>query len=414
MSKITSMLVTHKRASMDGIERAWHGNVQALNRRLLACDGVEECAILKTCNRMEVYVVTADGENTLRNFAKKIGVSERIVDFHGHEASLRHLLRLAAGLESMIIGEDQILGQMKRLYSMARDACCTGKVLDTAFNKAIQVGKKVRRETRINEGAVSIGSAAVDLAEEILWELEGKKILIVGAGELGTLVAKALAEKNVHTIYVTNRTFARTKALARESDGFAIPYEEMESHLYTSDVVICATNAPHFILRVEMMKKVMRDRETKLLVIDIASPRDVEEGVANIPNVELHNIDSLRDIGSRNTERRMEEVEKVEQIIEEELEMLKRTYKREEADQVIAKLYSKALGIRDRERERAVNRLNNRHILDENEMGIIEDLTRSITNKILTEPILMLKDAAEKEDMELLTAAAKLFGLDKQ
>ncbi|MCX6673212.1 MAG: glutamyl-tRNA reductase, partial [Methanothrix sp.] len=189
MSEIASMLVTHRKASIDEIERAWHGDVQTLLKWVGSQERVEECAVLKTCNRVEIYVVSARGEKVLFDLAKKARVSSRIIDFHDHDESLLHLLRLASGLESMIIGEDQILGQMKELVQEAARAGTTGWMLDTAFKKAIAVGKRVRKETKINERSVSVGSAAVDLAEEILGDLRGLSVLVIGAGETGELIS---------------------------------------------------------------------------------------------------------------------------------------------------------------------------------------------------------------------------------
>jgi len=180
----------------------------------------------------------------------------------------------------MIVGEDQILGQIKELYHTARQAGVTGKVLDTAFEKAIHVGKRVRAETRINQGSVSIGSAAVDLAEDVLGTLEGKMVVIIGAGTMGTLVAHALAHKNVSAIYVANRTFERAEELAEELNGFAVRYDEMDKYIACSDVVISATSAPHAVITSKMLRQIMENRENHnrdMLLIDIATPRDIEE-----------------------------------------------------------------------------------------------------------------------------------------
>src|SRR4030065_1686997 len=186
MTEISSLLITHSKASIEEMEGAWHGGIDQLLVRLKAHDLVEECAVLKTCNRVEVYVVSPKGSKVLFEFAKHMKVSSRIIDFLDHEESLRHLLRLTSGLESMIVGEDQILGQVKELFQMAKKAGAVGKILDTAFNKAIQGGKRTRNETGIKKGSVSIGSAAVELAEKELGGLEGKKILVIGAGGMGT------------------------------------------------------------------------------------------------------------------------------------------------------------------------------------------------------------------------------------
>ena len=417
MTEITSMLVTHVKASVKDIETAWHGNIGKMTHKMLENELVKECVILKTCNRVEVYVVSPKGSKVLYNFAKKMKVPDRIIDFHDHEESLRHLLRLASGLESMIIGEDQILGQMKKLHQMAKDAGSTGKVLDTAFTKAIQVGKRVRTETKINEGAVSIGSAAVDLSEEILGDLCNKKILVIGAGEIGTLVSKALctcSDEGLCAIYVANRTFEMAQTLANQLCGLAVQYDEIERYLLEVDVVISATGAPHKVLKADMMNKIMEERGgQKLLIIDIANPRDVEEEVGDIPNVELHNIDSLKMIGKRNLDRRMAEVEKAEIIIEEELENLNIIYRRQEADRIIEHRYSRAKDIESREVERAMNMLNGQVKDMQPEVeAVIKDLANSITSKYLSYVTTVLRDAAKNEKSEILEVAAEMFGLN--
>ncbi len=414
MSKITSMLVTHKKASIDEIERAWHGDVESLLRWVASHNTVEECAVLKTCNRVEIYVVSPRGEKVLFELAKKARVSSRIIDIHDHDESLLHLLRLASGIESMIVGEDQILGQMKELYRIAKSLGYTGWVLDTAFKKAIQVGKRVRKETTINERSVSVGSAAVDLAEQILGSLEGKSVLVIGAGETGELISKALVAKNIGSLYVTNRTFGTALSLAACLGGIAVPYEEMKKRIRDADVVISATSAPHYILLKDDIERAMEGRDKKLLIIDIANPRDVDEAVREIKNVELHNIDSLKQISDENMRMRMREIEKVESIIKEELELLKAKYKRKEAEDLLAKMYSEAEKIKEQEVRKAMNKLSAYHTLGEIEQRVLMDMSHSIINKIFAEPTKVLKTAAERGDTEMLRCAADLFRLNSQ
>lgn len=406
------MLVTHRKASIDEIERAWHGDVETILRWVGSQERVEECAVLKTCNRVEIYIVSQRGEKVLFDLAKKARVSSRIIDFHDHDESLHHLLRLASGLESMIIGEDQILGQMKELMQMAMNAGTTGWMLETAFKKAIQVGKRVRKETRINERSVSVGSAAVDLAEEILGDLNGKSVLVIGAGDTGELISRALMAKNIASLCVTNRTFSSAKSLAECLGGNAVPFEEMKSRLKVADVVISATAAPHYILLKEDIERAMAGRESKLLLIDIANPRDIDEAAADIPGVELHNIDSLRNISSENMKQRMAEVTRVEAIISEELQLLKAKYKRKQAEDLLAALYSQAEAIKDQEVRKAMNKLSARHTLGEIEQRVLQDMSHSIVNKLLSEPTKALKSAAERGDNELLASLAELFRLE--
>lgn len=408
------MLVTHRKASIDEIERAWHGDVETILRWVGSQDRVEECAVLKTCNRVEIYVVSPRGEKVLFDLAKKARVSSRIIDFHDHDESLRHLLRLASGLESMIIGEDQILGQMKELTQMAARAGTTGWMLESAFKKAIQVGKRVRKETRINERSVSVGSAAVDLAEDILGDLTGLSVLVIGAGDTGELISRALKARDIGSLTVTNRTLSSAESLAARLGGNAVPFEEMPIILKKADVVISATSAPHYILLKDDIEKAMAERCEKLLIIDIANPRDVDLAASEVPNVELHNIDSLKNISQENMKQRMADAAAVEAIIAEELDLLKAKYKRKEAEDLLARLYSLAETIKDQEVKKAMNKLSARHTLGEIEQQVLRDMSHSIVNKLLSEPTKALKSAAERGDVEVLKSLNELFGLEEK
>ena len=408
------MLVTHRTASIDEIERAWHGDVETILKWVMSQDRVEECAVLKTCNRVEVYVVAPRGEKVLFDLAKKARVSSRIIDFHDHDESLLHLLRLASGLESMIIGEDQILGQMKELTQIAMKAGTTGWMLETAFKKAIQVGKRVRKETRINERSVSVGSAAVDLAEEILGDLKDKSVLVIGAGETGELISRALLSREIGSLAVTNRTLSSAVCLAESLGGEAVPFDDMPCRLHTADVVISATSAPHYILLKSDIETAMADRSNKLLIIDIANPRDVDQAAAEVSGVQLHNIDSLKNISRENMMQRMAEAARVEEIITEELQLLRAKYKRKEAEELLARLYSQAELIKDQEVRKAMNKLSARHTLGEIEQQVLCDMSRSIVNKILSEPTKSLKSAAERGDLEILKSLCELFRLEEK
>lgn len=411
MTEISSMLITHTKASIVEMEGAWHGGIDHLLVHLKLHELVEECAVLKTCNRVEVYVVSPKGSKVLFEFAKHMKVSSRIIDFLDHDESLRHLLRLTSGLESMIVGEDQILGQVKDLFLMAKKAGATGKTLDTAFNKAIQVGKRTRNETGINKGSVSIGSAAVELAEKELGGLEGKTVMVIGAGEMGTLVAKALANKNIKVIYVANRTLDKAETLACELNGKAIQYDIMEKYIPMSDVVISATKAPHFVLTHEIMSRLMEERQKDIMLVDIGNPRNIEGSVGDIPGVSLHNIDSLRSISEANLNKRRSEAKKAEIIIEEELVLLGKQYKRQQADNIISALYSKVEQIREKERETAINKLRSRHTMGDIECQVLDDMTHSFAKQILAEPTKILRNAAEHDDEKFLETVAELFKL---
>jgi glutamyl-tRNA reductase len=409
------MVISHKKAKVEEMESAWHGDLDGLLQNLYKHEYVHECVVLKTCNRVEIYVVSPKSSSVLFSFAKEMGASTHIIEFYGHDESLEHLLRLAGGLESMIVGEDQILGQMKDLYSHSKKMGTTGKILDTAFDKAIQVGKKIRNETKINKGSVSIGSAAVDLAEDILEGLTGKAVLVIGAGEIGVLVAKALAEKDIEAIYIANRTFRKAEEIAYELGGHAVKLDDVQTYLKDADVVISGTGAPHYILTREMVEEAIKNRNKyrKLLLIDIANPRDIEESVVELENVELCNIDNLRVMSEKTLKMRKEEAKKAEAIIQEEIRLLNLQYKRQKADSLIADLYKQVYDIRIREREKAVNRLSAYHTIGEIETEVLDDLTHSIANKILAEPTKVLRQAAELGNEEFLDVVSRVFCLDK-
>jgi glutamyl-tRNA reductase len=284
-------------------------------------------------------------------------------------------------------------------------------VLNIAISKAINVGKRVRTETQINRGSVSIGSAAVDLVEDILGTLDGKSILTIGAGELGTLVAMALAERKLNAIFVSNRTFRRAETLAKQLNGHAVRFDEISECLKWADVVISATASPHYVLTYDQVQSVMLERQdAKLLIVDIANPRDVEESVSHIPHVELQNIDDLRQISEQNLKKRKSEVGKVHAIINEELRLLEEQYKKQRVERLISNIYKNAETIRRRELEKALNRINNGNG-DVTYDDVLNDLTNSIIKKMLFEITDSIKEAAINDDHDLLLSASKLFKL---
>ncbi|WNY24273.1 Glutamyl-tRNA reductase [Methanimicrococcus hongohii] len=412
MNEISSLVISHKKATVAEMECAWPLTTEEMLEKLFESELVYECVILKTCNRAEVYVVSEKGSSVLFNFSKAIGVETRIVDFHDHEESLEHLLKLACGLESMIVGEDQILGQIRDAYNLAVKKKTIGRVLDTVFTKAIHVGKRARTETRINEGSVSIGSAAVELAEDTLGGLDGKSIMVVGVGEIGVLVARALADKDLQGIYISNRTFQKAQELAYELGGEAILFDDILKYLESADVVISATGAPHYVITKKIVEEALPKRGGKpLFMVDIANPRDIEESVDELPGVTLCNIDNLRVISEKTLKMRNEEAKKVMEIIHEEQILLGKQYKRQKADDIIAALYRNVYDIREEEKQKAVNKFRVKHTIGEFEEKILENLTHTIANQILAEPTKILRNAAESDDEELLEAVARVFNI---
>jgi len=356
--------------------------------------------LLQTCNRIEIFV-QGDAEMLDRFLEEKGRSGYRI--FEGKDV-LNHLLRLASGMESMIIGEDQILGQLKKALLFSKDIDQCSPVLEMCLNKAIHAGVEIRKKTRINNGAVSIGSAAVILAEELLGTLENRHILVVGVGEMGKLVAQAISAKNLKAIYVTNRTYETAMNLADEIGGKAVKMDELYHYISLSDVVISCTGAPHAVIHAEMMKKALEsrhwpldDKERPLILIDIAQPRDVEDEVCNIDRIKVFTIDDLRSVNEKTMRSRKKQAESAEQMISLELIHFISMVNRTSADDVLADLHTWAESIRIRERDRALSRLKD---MDEKTAGIIDDFSKVLVKKIFSDTTVAIRNCAESGNLE--------------
>ena len=288
-------------------------------------DFVEEDVILSTCNRTEIYAAVKDltsGLESLKRFiVSSRSISPRELDnyfysFSGKDA-VRHLFRVAASLDSMIVGETQIFGQVKDAYAAALEANTSGKRLNGLFDEAIRVGKRIRTETGIGKGAVSVSTAAIELSRKIFESLEGKKVLIVGAGKIGEMTVKNLYSRGVSTVVVANRTYEKARELAGLFKGSAVRFEEVTEALKAADIVISSTSAPHYILKAPDIAAVMKGRNNSpLFLIDLGLPRNIDPAANEVDNVYVYNIDDLAQVRDANIKDRMREAKKAEAIIE--------------------------------------------------------------------------------------------------
>lgn len=394
--------VSHKKAKVEEIERI----VKDLDfLPILKSYSFSEFAIITTCNRFEVYVYCTDVVSKLEKLARDLNIANP--DFYFGENCLRHLMRVCAGVESMIVGENEILGQVKRSICKCEELKFAGENLKRIFSKAIQVGSKVRRETEISKRALNIGSAAVELAEKVLGSLKGKKVLVVGAGEMGELVARSI-RRDAEAIFIANRTFSKAETLAKKLKGIAVRFDRLEEFLRICDVVISATSAPHVVISREVVERAMKERDKKLVIIDIALPRDVEDSVRLIPNVELFTIDDLREISERNLKLRLSEVKKAEEIIERELSQFKVYLKELEAKKAIDAMYSLAGKFIDQEVDELCAELE-KFGVNGNVRPMIKSFAISLIKKFLSEPTQRLKIAARNGDLELINAVFEVF-----
>lgn len=408
MQEITGLLVTHKRAELGDLERLCAPDADGIRETLM--DEADEAYVLQTCNRAEFYVSGAS-RSVLEDLADQLDVREGTFRYVGHTEASRHLMRLAAGLESMVVGEDEILGQMRDAYHDASDEGCLDGTLDTAVLKALHVGERARSETAINEGNASMGSAAVEMARERLGHLEGIKVVVVGAGEMGELVAKSLADRNADydEVVVANRTYDTARRLADEIGGEPVRFGEITRHLDDADVLVTATGAPHLIFDSEDL------RGRDVVVLDLANPRDVDDNAGTVEGVELVDIDDLADVSDSSVERRRRAAEQVEDMIEEEMEVLEEKMKEKRAMEMLSKIYTRAEEIRRKETREGVRKLETGgRSLTEREREIVEDMTNSIVNQMLSTPTEALKDAAVSEDYETLRSASEIFRVEKE
>ncbi|MDD6048489.1 MAG: glutamyl-tRNA reductase [Methanobrevibacter ruminantium] len=369
---IINIRVDHTLADIETMEKV-SKDLKKLFSTLKEQIDIKEYIEINTCNRYEYFLYT-DDYNEL-----DLDCENKYVIIQYSDEAVLHLFRMTSGLESLIIGEDQILGQVKDSKRKSEKEGHCGKKLDAVFTKAIHVGQVVRNKTKINQGSISIGSAAVDLAEENLGDLQDKNVLVIGAGKMGTLVAKALAEKNLKAIFVANRTYYKAIKLAEELDGEAILFDNLEEKLLNADLVISSTGAPHAIINKARLLKVFDEKIPKKIVfIDIANPRDIEEDVKEI-GIDLFNIDDLRGIAEKNKKLREKEVIEAEKIIKKEFDLLKESFNLIEINSLLGSLRESMEEIRQRESQKGIVKLNS---IDAKDIKTIDKMTQSIVNKI--------------------------------
>lgn len=388
--------------------------------------GCSEAMLLSTCNRTELYLYAPLGRIDApalgtRFLSAHSGLGESEAGSYlysmGSASAVRHLLRVVSSLDSMVVGEAQIQGQVKEAYGRAvelrGDTYTVGPVLSRLFEVALRVGARVRRETRLGEGAASIPGAAVELACKVFGSLNDRRAVILGAGEMSALTAQCLRDRGVHGIVVTNRTEEHAQEIARRFGGTPQGFERLPELLPDADLVVSATSAPHAVLTRSMVQAALRrGRRSPLVVLDIALPRDVEADVAGLPDVFLYDLDDLSRVITGTLERRRSEVATAERIVEEGVDEFQRWYRSRSVVPVIRALRGSAEDVRQRELRRARRLLRD---LSDEEFAAVDLLTRQLLNKVLHAPTTRLREAAaEGRAGEVADLARYLFSLDEQ
>ena len=384
---------------------------------LRATTPVSECLILSTCNRTEVYTCApsrSDNESIISWMSKffRIAIEEfkPYLYFHADHKVAEHLFRVSSGIDSMVVGEAQILGQVKDAYEIALDCGATGPTLNNLFQQAITVGKRARTESEIGRGAFSIGSVAVQIARSIFDDLKGRNILVIGAGKMAELTIRHLVASGVSNVTVANRTFKRAEELAGRFRGRSVSFDDLPSALEAADIVITSTGAPEPVITRSLAAKAMHARRGKpMFFIDIAVPRDIEPQVAAMDNVFVYDIDDLQFAVKADAADRQAEIKKVEAIIAGEVEEFITRFKTFQAVPVITALREKLEGIRAQEFDKLKSKLKH---LSEEDLEAIEAATRSIVNKICHQPIIQVREYAVGKDAPAkLETICELFGI---
>jgi len=419
--RIAVLGINHKTAPVE-IREKLSFSEQSLAKHLLKLKdypGIEGCIILSTCNRTEIYASLRDGYNldSIIKFLSlyagvKINTVEKYSYIHEQREMVHHLFRVAAGLDSMVLGETQILGQVRNAYDRARECGSTNGVLNTLFQQAITVGKRVRTETGIDQRAVSISYVAVELAKNFFGSLKGLSVLIIGAGKMSELTAKYLVENGVTGVIVSNRSFERAVDLAGQFGGRAVKFNELYDYMKDADIVISCTGASHYVVRFKEITEVMRKSPgKKIMFIDIAVPRDVEPSIRKIKGVSLYDIDDLQNVVDDNLKERRRAAVFCEKIINEELDKFMKWLSIQFVVPTIAALKKRGEIIKQKELLRALNRLGD---ISERDKKVVGSMANSIVNQLLHDPVTMLKEYALTDAGEKYKEAIeKLYKLNE-
>ena len=418
--QLLTLGLNHRTAPIDVRERVSFSR-EELRSGLMSLgeyDGLSGLVVLSTCNRTELYASVDDhecGGKALRQFLDDLAQGGDDLDEYLYtyvdDAAIQHLFRVASSLDSLVLGEGQILSQVKEAYAVAREAGTTSTVLNLLFHRAIATGKRVRTETRIAYRSVSVSYAAVELAAASLGGLGGCAALIFGAGKMAELTAEHLRAHGIETIFVANRHIERARRLAERIGGEAIPFDGAMEYATCVDVVVTSTGAPHYVIKAWEARRLMARRQgRKIFLIDIAVPRDVDPDVAGIKGIELYNIDALEAVVDEHFSERQAEAVKAEELVSEEVGSLLERFKYLSFQPLMALLSGRCERIREREIKRVSAKLPE---LSEDERRQVEHMSRMIVRKILRTPMMKIRaSAGTKDEAFYIEAMRALFKLD--
>jgi len=412
---IINARVTFRNSPIHILEQFTIKDIENAYEQFKRHSGLDECVIIQTCNRIELFGKSKmhDLDKIKKTWASITGLEEEIFDenmeYVENQDAFHHLLKLTSGLDSMVLGEEQILGQIKNSITSAREIKASGQHLNMLFDKAIRIGTRIRNSSGIGAGGISVGSMAVKLAEENIDELKTKKILLIGTGEVSTLVAKSLKRRG-YAFDVTSRTIGRSETFCETMGGNPIKFEQVLSGFHNYDVMFVATTAPYFLVTNERITKAIKDKKKGMMILDLSNPRTVDEKVATIGGVKLMNLDQIAEMVEKNMNARLNKVKTVENIINEEVCVLEASMKRLDAEPLVKDVFKNIENLREKELQKALLMLDEK---DEKKIKIIEELTKAVVESIVSTPMNNIRKASEEGNPDVVELASKLFDYKK-
>jgi glutamyl-tRNA reductase len=410
---IVSLGVNYRKAPLATLDALSLRDIPSFYKLLRRMNGLDGAMILQTCNRVELFLDTKDPsqirDDVLREWALetkfKLGELNQLVEAREGKSTVEYLVRLATGIESMLIGENQIVGQLKNSLSEALSNSSASALLEDTMHRAISAGSTIREQTGIGRGTVSLGSAAMKLAEETLGKLEDSHALLLGTGQVGMLVMKALKARGVSNIIVSSRTLQRTRSFCRTFGGTAVEFQTVPLQLAKTDLVIVATRSSNYVLTKDSISHRGSSTKRKLMILDLSNPRNVDPSVRDLDDVIFKTIDDLRGIADDALAKRRELVKSAETLVGPRAEKITALLQREEAEPIVSDIYRKA----DQIRREVLNKTLSKLDLTTEQQESLKSMTVSLVEKLLDGPVVNLRRAAERKDERVLTAAGRIF-----